>query len=268
MRAMTVTTDQASKNALATTYRDPFRWLALGWRDFRRTPLLSGAYGLVLAGLFYSTTYAAGHVPVLTMSFVTGFLLVAPFLATGIYGLSRRLEQGQPPTLRDMLTSGKQNFWSIASFGVFLSLVLLAWGRFTGLAIALSLPALGPEDYLLTWNGLLSIEGLGFLVLLMAVGLVLGTIAFAASAVSLPMLIDKPVDIITAVATSWRCVWENTGAMAVWAILIVTLTLAGVALNYVGLALLLPLIAHATWHAYRSLVTHETSPHSEGPFGS
>jgi uncharacterized membrane protein len=253
---MTVTTDKATRNASTKTHRDPFRWLALGWRDFRRTPLLSGAYGLVLAGLFYSTTYAAGHVPVLTMSFVTGFLLVAPFLATGIYGLSRRLEQGESPTLRDMLTSGKQNFWSIASFGVFLALVLLAWGRFTGLAIALSFPALGPEDYLLTWETLFSVEGLGFLVLLIGVGLVLGTVAFATSAVSLPMLVDKPVDILTAVGTSWRCVSENMGTMAIWAILIVTLTLAGVALYYVGLALVLPLIAHATWHAYRGLVTH------------
>ncbi len=238
----------------AITVRDPFRWLAAGWRDYRRTPLLSSAYGLVLAGLFYATTYAAWQVPVLVFSFVTGLLLIAPFLATGIYELSRRLERGERPNLQLMLTAGKHNFWSVATFGVFLALILLAWGRLTGLLIALSFPAFGPGDHLLTWDTLMSNDGFGFLILLASVSLVLGAAAFAASVVSLPLLIDKPVDTVTAVATSWRSVRGNPTAMTLWAAIIVALTLAGIATFYVGLVFVLPLIAHASWHAYRSLV--------------
>lgn len=125
MKAIMANTNSLDRNVSTATLRDPFRWLALGWHDFRRTPFLSGAYGLLLSGLLYATTYAAGQVPVLVMSFATGFLLIAPFLAIGIYELSRRLEQGERPGLTAMLTCGKQNFWSIASFGVLLALILL-----------------------------------------------------------------------------------------------------------------------------------------------
>lgn len=254
MKTMAVTTNLVDQNTSTINSLDPFRWLAKGWHDFRRTPLLSSAYGLLLAGLFYITVYAIGRVPVLIMSFVTAFFLVAPFLATGIYELSRRLEQGERSSLRAMLVSGKHNFWSIATFGILLALILLAWGRLTGLVIALSFPAVGPEHYLLTWETLLSSESIGFFALLSVICLVLGVLAFATSAISLPLLVDKPVDVITAVAMSWRAVMQNRIAMSVWAMLIMTLTLAGTALPYLGLALILPLLAHATWHAYRSLI--------------
>lgn len=245
----------AGANTVPTiNFTDPLRWLSKGWRDFRRTPILSGAYGLTIAGLFYATTYAAGQVPVLVMSFITGFLLIAPFLATGIYELSRRLERDEQPSLSMMLATGRHNFWSIASFGIALALILLAWGRLTGIMFALSFPNLGPENYLLTWDTVFSSGGLYLFVLVTAVSLILGAVTFAMSAVSLPLLIDKPVDVITAVATSVRSVLDNLPAMTLWAVLIALLTALGVATLYIGLAITLPLVAHATWHAYRSLV--------------
>jgi uncharacterized membrane protein len=254
MKSITTANVASTTEIPAVTARDPFRWLAKGWRDYRRTPLLSSIYGLVLAGLFYATTYAAWQVPVLVFSFVTGLLLIAPFLATGVYELSRRLERGERPNLHLMLTAGRQNFWSVATFGVLLALILLAWGRLTGLLIALSFPNLGPGDYRLSWDMLLSSDGFGFLILMAMVSLVLAAAAFATSVVSLPLLIDKPIDTITAVAMSWRSVLRNRAVMTVWAAIIVALTFIGIATFYVGLIFILPLIAHASWHAYRSLI--------------
>jgi uncharacterized membrane protein len=233
---------------------DPLRWLAAGWADLRAAPALGLGYGLVIALLGYAVSAAAWSVPVLVLTFVGGFMLVAPLLAVGLYEASRRREAGEQPTLRHVLGAWGRNRWSLVFMGAILGFVMIAWGRLAGLLAALSFPLVGPEGHLVTWSTVTSVEGLGFLGLFVAMGAGLAAIVFAITAVSIPMLLDRPVDTVTAIATSVRAVLHNLPAMAVWAALIVALTGFGLATAYLGLIVTMPLVGHATWHAYRQVV--------------
>jgi uncharacterized membrane protein len=232
----------------------PLHWLSLGWTDFRRAPVIGLAYGFAIALIGLVVTYASWSVPVLVMSFVSGFLLIAPLIAIGLYEVSRRIQAGEQPRLRHALTSWQRNGWAVVFIGVVLGVVMIAWGRLTGLLAALTLPVLAPDGHLVTWATLTSVDGLGFLGLFTLMGAVLAGGVFAMTAVSIPMLLDRPVDAVTAVATSLRAVGANWPAMLLWAGLIVGLTAVGFATLYVGLIVIAPVLAHATWHAYRQTV--------------
>jgi len=234
--------------------RDPLRWLSAGWADLRAAPAIGLGYGLVIAVIGYVLSAAAWNVPILVLTFISGFMLVAPLVAVGLYEVSRRLEIGERPALRDVIGVWGRNRWALVFMGAILGFVMIGWGRLAGLLAALSFPVVGPEGHLVTWASVTSADGLGFLALFVAMGAGLATIVFAITAVSIPMLLDRPVDTVTAIATSVKAVAHNLPAMAVWAGLIVALTVIGLAAGYVGLIVTLPLVAHATWHAYRQLV--------------
>jgi uncharacterized membrane protein len=234
---------------------DPLRWLAAGWSDLRAAPALGLGFGLVLAVIGYALSAAAWSEPLLVMTFVSGFLLVAPVLAVGLYEVSRRLEAGERPTLGHMLTAWGRNRWPIVFMGVVLGMILIAWGRLTGLLAALSFPLVGPEGHLVSWATVTSPEGLGFLALFVLMGAGVAALVFAVTAVSIPMLLDRPVDTVTAIATSVRVIVHNLPAMLLWAALIVALTGLGLATAYLGLVVTMPLVGYATWHAYRQTVS-------------
>jgi uncharacterized membrane protein len=234
---------------------DPFRWLAAGWTDLRAAPGIGLAYGLIITLLGYGLSLAAWNVPILVLTFVSGFLLVAPLLAVGLYEVSRRLESGERPTWGHVAGAWGRNRWALVFMGAILGFVMIAWGRLTGLIAALSFPLVGPEGHMVTWATVTSPEGLGFLGLFVAMGAGLAAIVFAITAVSIPMLLDRSVDTVTAIATSVRAVTHNLPAMLVWAGLIAALTGFGLATGYVGLIVTMPLVGHATWHAYRELVS-------------
>lgn len=236
------------------TVSDPLRWLAAGWSDLRAAPALGLGYGLVIALLGYALSTAAWNVPILVLTFISGFMLVAPLLAVGLYEVSRRLEGGETPTLRDVTGAWLRNRWALVFMGGILGFVMIAWGRLTGLLAALSFPLVGPEGHMVTWATVTSADGLGFLALFVAMGAGLAAIVFAITAVSIPMLLDRPVDTVTAIATSVKAVVHNLPAMVVWATTIAALTGAGLATGYLGLIVTMPLLGHATWHAYRQLV--------------
>jgi uncharacterized membrane protein len=238
----------------SVTASAPFRWLATGWSDLRTAPALGLAYGLIIALLGYGLSLAAWNVPILVLTFVSGFLLVAPLLAVGLYEVSRRLEAGERPTWAHVAGAWARNRWPLVFMGAILGFLMIAWGRLTGLLAALSFPLVGPEGHMVTWATVTSAEGLGFLGLFVAMGAGLAAIVFAITAVSIPMLLDRSVDTVTAIATSVRAVTHNLPAMAVWAALIVALTGVGLATGYLGLIVTMPLVGHATWHAYRELV--------------
>jgi uncharacterized membrane protein len=233
---------------------DPARWLAAGWRDLRAAPAVSLGYGLAFATIGFLLTVGAWHLPVLVLTFVSGFLLVAPVLAIGLYDASRRLERGERPRFADLSVAWRGNGWSVVFFGVLLGLAMLAWGRLTGVLAALLLPATGPESYLVNWNTLLSADGAGFFLYFAVMGALLAGFVFAISAVAIPMMLDRPADALTAAVTSLKVVRHNPLPMLVWSALIVALTLLGMATFYVGLVVVLPLLGHATWHAYRAAV--------------
>jgi uncharacterized membrane protein len=234
----------------------PWFWLAEGWRDLTDHAGVSLAYGAVLVVISFALTLGLilADLAFLILPLAAGFFFVAPVLAVGLYECSRRRQQGLPVTLGTALTAWRANPSQIAYMGLILMLFNLAWVRIATLLYALFFGHASPTLDTLANTLLFSPMSLPFLAIGTLTGAVLAAIVFAIGAVALPMLLDRNVDVITAISTSFAAVQHNWRPMALWAALIVIFTTIGMALFYVGLAVALPLVGHASWYAYRDLV--------------
>lgn len=230
----------------------PIGWLRLGWADIRKAPLASLSYGAGLVMFSYLITYlvwsTGNHV--LLFSLLTGFVLVGPVLAFSLYDISCQISRGKTPTLGHCALQSRKHLGNELLFAVVLVLILLVWARAASM-IHVFFPTDGNPSL---------VEFAAFLGVGSAVGAVFAGFVFAVSAFSLPMMMDRKVDVVTAMITSINAVLRNKGAMAVWATLIVGLTLAGFATAFVGLAVIMPLIGHATWHGYRETIRSDVFP--------
>ncbi len=236
----------------------PWSWLAAGWRDLWRAPALGLTYGLVFAviGAVLTWIVIAEEVYYLTFPLMAGFLLVGPIVAAGLYETSRRLGAGEPPAAGAMLAGLRRNPSQIAFFGVILLLFNIAWVRLASLLFMLYFsdgpPPVDPAGFL---EAVISIEAIPFLIIGNVIGAVLAALVFAISAVSIPLLVDRPdANVFTAVVASWQAVTHNKATMFLWAWLIVLFIGIGVATAFIGLIVTLPLIGHATWAAYRDTI--------------
>lgn len=233
----------------------PFRWLKLGLEDMKQAPSISLTYGLALTLLSLALAYV-------TMSFgtlglylgmATGFLLIGPVMAIGLYSFSNQLEQGRRPVLGYCMKEGSGHIKDMLIFSFILLVVFLLWAR-AATAIHIFFPQ--NSDYELVDLAL-------FLGIGTAIGAIFSTIVFTTSAFSLPMIMDRKTDAITAVVTSVNAVLSNKKTMLLWAIMIVSFVLLGFATFFVGFIFFLPLIGHATWHAYRDTVDASEWPENE-----
>lgn len=227
-------------------YDAPLRWLRLGWNDLKRAPRQSLAYGTGLVMFGYLITWLAwgdGNTVAL-FSLAVAFILMGPVLAFGLYSISRQLEQGREPKLGVCWVESRDHMRNELLFALVMLVVLLIWARAASM-VHIFFPA-GEDLGLQGW--------LQFLAVGSAVGAFFAAIVFSAGVVSLPMMLDRGTDAVTGGLTSVNAVLNNKGVMLLWAFLIVALVLVGFATAYVGLAVVLPLIGHATWHAYRETV--------------
>ncbi|MCU0842478.1 MAG: DUF2189 domain-containing protein [Thiobacillaceae bacterium] len=229
----------------------PFAWLRAGWDDFRRNWPVSLAYGVLFSVLGYLLVDQAWSRPHLAMALTTGFLLFAPFLAIGFYDISRR---GERPGLLRPFASVRRNATSIGMFALLLAFILSAWERLSAIMVGLFF-----RNDIVTDGGfylglLFTPEHIGFVVPYVMFGGILALGVFALSVVSLPMLMDRRVDFVTAIMTSLWVVRENPLPMLVWAVLIGALAFLGQLAWFIPLAVIFPILGHATWHAYRDLV--------------
>jgi uncharacterized membrane protein len=249
--------------------RAPLDWLRLGWRDFRAAPRQSLTYGAIVVllsgALAYVTLRWGGYWELLAL--VSGFILVAPLVAVGTYSISEQLERGVRPSLRRCFVEERRAFGNLMIFALMLMVVFLVWWRAaSGIHIFFPVDMTTPD-----WRDYLQFFGIGS-----AVGSLFALIVFAAAAFSLPMLVDRECDSITAVLTSVNAVLRNKPAMAVWAALIVLAVAPGFALLLIArergtslalimvlLGVTLPLIGHATWHGYRATVDASLWPRNE-----
>ena len=232
----------------------PFHWLQMGWNDMREHGFASIAYGLFFAAIGYLILVFAAPRPYLVTASVSGFFLVGPILAAGLYEISRRSAAGQPAGLRDSLRGIADSYESLLSIGIFLAIVMLGWERVSAVLFALLFTGEIAEISGFMRTVLLSGEHMGFTLIYMTAGLLFAALVFCATVIAVPMLMDRDTDMVTAMMTSLRAVSLNPRVMLLWAFLIVVLIGIGFATMMVGLVLLMPLLGHASWHAYRDLV--------------
>jgi uncharacterized membrane protein len=231
----------------------PLAWLRRGWADLRRSPLPGLLHGLASALFGALLIWWAGDRFWLLAGAFSGFLIVAPLVATGLYNVSRAIERGRPAGLRSALAAWRPDDARLITFGILLALAGTGWvltsaALITGFAGA---PVDRPADFLRVV--VLARDGMLFEAW-MLLGGVLAAPVFASSVVALPLLLDRQVSVLGAVLTSWRVVMEHPAPMALWAALIMGLTALGMASALVGLVVVVPWLAHSSWHAYRDLV--------------
>lgn len=238
----------------------PWTWLKKGWQDCLRTPGVSFTYGVLAAVTGYLITWGLFTLDMvyLILPLIAGFLIVGPILAVGLYEASRRTEAGQPTTLTEALAAFKRNPSQIALMGVALMLLMFFWARSAALLFFLYFGLEPPDFENLFVATFLSADSWPFLIIGTAIGGVFALVAFSLSVVSIPLLLDRPAsNVFEAIATSFRAVQANPMPLLFWAGLIVVFSLAGLVTLYLGLIVTLPLIGHASWHAYRDIVAHE-----------
>jgi len=241
----------------------PLRWLVLGWNDFTLAPLPSALHGFLLAMGGLTMLYLGQrHLYLLSGAF-SSFLLIAPVLVTGLYELSRRLALGEAPTLIEALGAWRCSCGSLFGFGLLLTLVATFWVLVSLVLIALFVhaPITGLESFI---RYVVLSRDSNLFVIWMALGGVLAALVFAGTVVSVPFLLDRDVSLLTAILTSVQVVAANPLAMALWATMIMVLTLLGMATMFIALVLVIPVLGHATWHAYADLVDASGLPRRRG----
>lgn len=234
----------------------PWLWLAAGWRDLWQAPGVGLAYGAVfaLAALALALGLLSVEAQSLFPALAGGFLLLAPFLAMGLYEASRLMAAGERVTLAGALRAGFSAQGQIAFFGVALMIVFLVWLELAFILLVLFMGGRGlppPSEFVATL--LFTGPGLGLLIVGSIVGGVLAAVVFAMSAVAVPMLLVERIDAVTAMRASFLAVAANPRPMALWAALIAVMIAAGFVTMLAGLVVAFPLIGHSTWHAYQEI---------------
>jgi uncharacterized membrane protein len=238
----------------------PWKWLASGVRDMlraRRYSLRYGAVIVLISGLLTLGLMATGMfflVPFLA----AGFFLVAPVIGLGLYQISAHLERGEPLSSCNAIEAWKRNQSQLSVITAGFFIIMQLWMASNFVLFALLYSGLHPPLDNFFSTVFLSEEGRSFALASVLVGFLLAWVAFAISAISVPMLMDRRVDGFTAIRTSVKAVVQNWPAMTLWAALIVILIGLGLLTFYIGLAVTLPLVGHATWYAYRDLVPTST----------
>jgi uncharacterized membrane protein len=232
--------------------------LALGWRDLRRAPVYGLAFALVyvLGGwliLWASTT--EGQIW-WTLPAGAGFPILGPFIACGFYEISRRLEAGEP--LSPGAVFGvifRQKDRQIPAMAAVIVVYFLFWNFLAHMVFALFLGKATMTNVSSSLAIFLTPEGMLMLGIGTLVGAVFATLLFCLTVVSLPMLLDREVDFVTAMLTSFALVQANPGVMLGWGALIAVSLFLGMLPGFLGLFLVLPLFGHASWHLYRRAIT-------------
>ena len=221
---------------------DPIKWLSLALRDAMRAPGLTLFYGVLFAVIpwfiMYLVEMTGWHLVILPA--IVCFMLVGPFLAAGLYDVSWEMEKGHNPTLRHSLRAMRRNAFNEWGFAILLMVMMIFWLRVASLIHALYPPYIENDlESLLPFLALGTIVGAGFTLAMLFI-----------TAFTQPILMERKVDLATAVLTSVNAVWLNKVPMLIWGAIIFTTVAIGYVTGFIGFIVLMPIIGYASWHAY------------------
>ncbi len=234
----------------------PRAWLAAGFEDFRQATAVSLSYGMFWVGLSMAITFIAVTLGLWhwLLPMLAGFMFIGPLVAVGSYGISQALEANRAPHLGDAFGAWKGHAGQLAMMGVMMMIFFLAWIRLATLLFALFFGFEVPSPTTLYASLLTTPEGLGMIAVGSVAGGILAFGAFTISVVAIPTLMDQDLTFMEGIEASVRSVARNFRPMLLWAAILTGCVLVGVMTFYIGLALILPVLGHASWHAYEDLV--------------
>jgi uncharacterized membrane protein len=228
--------------------------LGAGWQDFRTAPQF---------GLFFASVYVAGGWLILyaltatgqiwwTLPAAAGFPILGPFIACGLYEVSRRLEKAEPLNWAAVLgVIARQKDRQIPSIAAVVVVFFLFWNFLAHMIFALFMGLQAMTNVSSSFAVFLTLNGLTMLLIGTILGAIFSGVLFSLTVVSLPLLLDREIDFVTAMITSVSMVLTNPKIMLIWGLFIAVSLFVGIAVGFLGLFIVLPLLGHATWHLYR-----------------
>lgn len=238
----------------------PLGWLALGWGDFRRAPAIGLFYGACFAAMGWALMTVFEYSPAYVLALSGGFLLVGPFLCLGMYRTSQQLEVGERPGFATSLLAWRARTSALGIFGVVLLVLEMLWARSTLVVFAVTFD--GIPDFKGSLMALTQPENLSFTLIWAALGALFASLIFSVSVVSMPMILHRRTDAITAGLTSMRLFLTQTRVMLLWAFIISALVALAMLPGFLGLLVVGPVLGHASWHAYRAAVADDVGSDS------
>ncbi|MBL8309523.1 MAG: DUF2189 domain-containing protein [Burkholderiales bacterium] len=251
--------------------------MARGGRDFIACRWVSAAHGVAVA-VFGALLFWLAHDRFwLLAGAFSGFLVVAPVFATGLYALSRALERGEPADMALLLRtwthwgthrrSDPGSYWCLVRFGLLLALAGTGWVLTSAAFITVfaPVPIVRPEDFIR--HVVIAPDHFVFEAWL-AMGGLLAAPVFASSVIAMPLLLDRHVNALQAVLASWRVVLANPMPMALWAAMLMMFTFCGFVTALLAMVAIVPILGHASWHAYRDLLDVSDVPERVAPGGT
>jgi uncharacterized membrane protein len=235
-------------------FSDPLRWLWQGLRDMVSQPLITLFYGvcfwlmaLILLAVFKSN-------PEYTLSAISGCLLIGPFLAMGLYDVSMHMERGETPSMGSSLTCWESHVKSMMMLIMVMVVLELLWGRASLVVFAVSFNTGGMPTTATVLEAVFNPENWEFIIVYACVGGFFAGLVFACMMVSIPMILDRDTDAITACITSMRVFVDHTAVSLFWGLLITLLAVLAMLPSAAGLLVVGPWLGFASWHAYRASV--------------
>ena len=232
--------------------------LAAGWRDFLQAPhygLFFACFYVVGGWLIYWSVTGQGQLW-WTLPAAAGFPILGPFIACGLYEVSRRLEAGEPLNRQQIFgVIFRQKDRQIPSMAAVIVVFFLFWNFLSHMIFALFLGNATMTNVSSSLAVFATPEGMTMLAVGTTVGAVFATLLFCLTVVSLPMLLEREVDFVTAMLTSFAVVTESPLVMLGWGAFIGGLLFIGMLPGFLGLFVVLPILGHATWHLYRRAVS-------------
>jgi uncharacterized membrane protein len=245
--------DAPTKEIVTLRFADPFNWLAKGWRDMMASKGIAAFYGVCFWVMALALGIVFRNKPEYAMSIASGCLLVGPFLAMGLYEASRRLEQGEAPELGASLICWDKHIRSMGMLVLVLIVLELLWGRASLVVFAVFFNT-GMPSTTGVLQAIFSLQNWEFLAVYLLVGGFFAALVFAISVVSIPMILDRDTDAISAAITSLQVVFSNVLVMLLWGLLVTALVAVALIPYGAGLLLIGPWLGYASWHAYKGSV--------------